>query len=129
MTPCIEWTGARFPYGYGQWPTREYGTRQAHRVVLIQHHVPIAGMVVRHRCDNPPCVNPDHLTVGSYADNVQDMIERGRIGNRRRGRRLTEEQVLAMRSMPGTTREIAVAFGVSQTTAQRVLARVTWTHL
>ena len=71
---CIEWTGARSAAGYGR-----LGTKYAHRVAYEKAHGPIArGMVVRHRCDNPPCVNPAHLELGTQADNMRDMAVRGR---------------------------------------------------
>lgn len=72
---CIVGPGRR--YGV----VRHDGGRQtaAHRASYMVHHGPIPeGMVVRHSCDNPPCVNPDHLSIGTYADNERDKIERGR---------------------------------------------------
>lgn len=75
---CHEWTAGRFTGGYGAFGV---GNRlvKAHRVayVLAYGFVP-AGLVVRHRCDNPPCCNPRHLTLGTNQDNSQDMIDRAR---------------------------------------------------
>jgi hypothetical protein len=52
-----------------------------HRISYVIHHGPIpAGMVVRHKCDNPECSNPDHLELGTDAENVGDRIARGRSG-------------------------------------------------
>lgn len=79
-TGCIEWTGCLNDAGYGV--TMIAGTRRTilvHRLALQARGVDIAGRVVRHLvCDNPPCINPDHLAVGSHADNVQDKVRKGR---------------------------------------------------
>jgi hypothetical protein len=77
-TPCIEWTGARDRYGYGmrRWNGR---TTRAHRVAWEQANGPIpAGLSVLHRCDNPPCINVDHLYAGTHQDNMRDRGLRGR---------------------------------------------------
>lgn len=81
FTGCVEWNGARRKSGYGR--TRFNNTYHfAHRVsYVISNDLSIhdiAGLVIRHRCDNPPCVNPNHLVVGTQADNCRDMHERGR---------------------------------------------------
>jgi hypothetical protein len=78
---CWEWPGDRHARGYGV-IGHGYVTRTrllAHRVSYEIFHGPISdNLVVRHRCDNPPCVHPDHLEVGTQADNLRDMRERGR---------------------------------------------------
>lgn len=77
------------------WPTRhpgDYGAftvgRTSHpatRVAYVIHKGPVAaGEVVRHKCDNPPCVNPEHLELGTHRDNMDDMVARGRAGSGRR---------------------------------------------
>jgi hypothetical protein len=79
VTECIEWEWTRSKAGYGQtyWDgKREY----AHRAVWMMLYGPIPPKhVVRHRCDNPPCINPDHLILGTQADNMQDCTSRGRL--------------------------------------------------
>lgn len=81
MAECIEWTKYRLPFGYGQ-TTHRGKVRLAHRVAYIEAHGleldDISGMVVMHRCDNPGCVNPDHLELGTRADNNRDMAAKGR---------------------------------------------------
>jgi hypothetical protein len=83
---CIVWTGSAVPRGYGRlWMSEKGGKEYTHRISWILHNGPIPrGMSVLHRCDNPPCVRPDHLFLGSQADNVCDMVRKGRscTGNR-----------------------------------------------
>lgn len=83
-TKCIEWTGAHTKAGYGQ-VGHQGKTVYAHRLAYCARHGldlnSIDGMLVRHACDNPPCVNPDHLSLGDHADNARDALERGRGGN------------------------------------------------
>lgn len=81
ITPgCWEWTDYRLPFGYGR--IYDGATRRmllTHRVSYELHHGPIPdGLIVRHTCDNPPCVNPDHLELGTRVDNMQDCVQRGR---------------------------------------------------
>lgn len=82
VTPsgCWEWNGARHRHGHGVVRINSKN-HQAHRVAWEQVNGPVpAGKIVRHSCDNPPCVNPDHLLVGTQRDNIHDMIQRGRAG-------------------------------------------------
>lgn len=82
-TGCWIWRGAKKPTGYGfLGVTKENGRKStvgAH-VVSYQHHIgPVPdGMFVLHRCDNPPCVNPRHLWIGTQRDNMRDMVQKGR---------------------------------------------------
>lgn len=78
---CINWGGAKTAAGYGTF--RENGKPMyAHRASYADSRgVPmesLVGLVVRHKCDNPSCFNPDHLDIGTQADNLRDMRERGR---------------------------------------------------
>lgn len=77
FTECVAWTGASARgYGYVSVGGRML---RAHRRAWEQQYGPIpAGMVVMHRCDNPSCVNLDHLALGTQADNVADMLNKGR---------------------------------------------------
>ncbi len=78
---CWEWTGGRHPSGYGQiWIGGKYGSHiYAHRASweINGHKIP-DGMCVLHHCDNPPCVNPAHLFIGTQADNMRDKQAKGR---------------------------------------------------
>jgi hypothetical protein len=76
---CWEFTGARNAKGYGSIGVGNRRTTQAHRVAYEVTYGPIPpGALVLHSCDNPPCVNPAHLRIGTAADNTADMMERQR---------------------------------------------------
>lgn len=72
---CWEWKGCKYTRGYGMYPHNSY----AHRYMWVITYGDIPdGLIVRHSCDNPSCVNPKHLLIGTHKDNTRDMIERGR---------------------------------------------------
>lgn len=91
-TPCVETDWPRPPRGYGS--SRRNGRKvYAHRWAWEQEHGPIPpGLFVLHRCDNPPCINVEHLFLGTHADNMADMVAKGRspVGDRNPSRRHPE---------------------------------------
>lgn len=86
--------------------------------------------IVRHTCDNPRCINPEHLVLGSYAENTEDMLVRGRAnpprGERSATAKLTETQVEEIRVASGKQREIAAIYGIGQSQVSRIKGGKRW---
>ena len=96
--------------------------RHAHRVAYEVACGPIPeGLIVRHKCDNPACVNPEHLCLGTTQDNVGDRVKRGRgaVGERNANSKLSLEQVKEIKrgdySEIGSKKKAAHKYGISQT--------------
>ena len=117
---CWEWAGnTKHKFGYGQLRILGKG-REAHSVAYEVWVGPIPeGMQVRHTCDNPPCINPAHLILGTSQDNHNDMVSRGRAlnGERNPAVKLTAEQVANIKNevrAGATHTETAQKYGVTQ---------------
>lgn len=124
---CWKWNGTIDHSGYGVLAVR--GKRlAAHRLSWIFAHGEIpSGMVICHRCDTPPCVNPSHLFLGTLSDNTQDMIRKGR--NFNGTTKLTPEQVVEIRSPQSITRrlaDVASDYGVHYMTIFNIRHRISW---
>lgn len=95
------------------------------------------GMVIRHRCDNPGCINLEHLEIGTYADNTRDAWERGRgkiphkMGEVHGSAKLTEKSVREIRAFgPGITqRMIGLIYSVSDATISMIRNNKIWRHI
>lgn len=79
---CWIWQGTKDKSGYGQ-VNFQYKLWKAHRVSYMIYHGDPGELYVLHRCDNPACVNPNHLAAGTNEDNIRDMIRKGRNQNNR----------------------------------------------
>lgn len=131
---CLELTAGRDKDGYGLLSIGRRNFR-AHRLAYEAARGPIPdGMLVRHKCDNPPCINPDHLEVGYEVDNSRDKVERGRSlrGSANPGARLNEEQVREIRSqLADGVPSVALArnYEVGQTTISRIKLGTHWRNV
>lgn len=143
-TACWEWNAYKDPNGYGRFKLSS-GVILAHRFSFQIHNgTPPTDACVLHRCDNPKCVNPAHLMLGTQADNLRDMREKGRAASTEKTRhvgvahamaKLSEDDVRLIRSsyVAGShehgQRQLAKRFGVNQVTVLRILQRKTWQHV
>lgn len=146
---CWEWTGARLPAGYGVfWVNGK--NEGAHRVSWQLHKGPIPdGLWVLHKCDNPRCVRPDHLFLGTPKDNTQDCQRKGRGGDSGIGdwvlqnvhliphgeehsqAKLSAEAVSIIRAelrSGKSQRSLARHFKVNQSTVRDIAINKTWRH-
>lgn len=119
---CWLWLGTSRANGYGQF-RREYAHRAAYRIFRCEP----GRKYVLHRCDVRCCVNPDHLFLGTHADNMRDMAQKGRApGNRktpghlRPRARLSPEDVATIRASDAGTVELARRYGVHRQTILRI---------
>jgi hypothetical protein len=138
QTPeCIEWPFHRGTKGYGD--VRVDGRyRQATHLALEMAGLPrpaAPGNQALHSCDNPPCVNPAHLSWGTPGENNTQAFARGRTneGEHHPMHRLTTEQVREIRSRdytdPGSVKAVAAEFGIHLTHVYRILDRTRWSHV
>jgi len=133
-TGCWEWSGARVPQGYGLIKRKDGTQLRAHRVAyeLVYGLIP-KGMFVCHRCDNPSCVRPSHLFVGSHDQNMADMVAKGRAarmqGHCNGSAKLKAIEVISIRTSVDSYSRIARQFGVSSSAVGLIKRRERWAHL
>lgn len=131
-TGCWLWTGCKDNHGYGQLAIRQGLKIRSHRISyeLFVGEIP-EGQFVLHKCDNPACVRPDHLFLGSQKDNMRDMDQKDRrkLPQARRGSenaraKFTDEEIITLRSRHAsgeTFSELARECGISTTNMSRIL--------
>ncbi len=132
LTGCWEWTGGKCEKGYGMFTLSQRSIR-AHRAAWFIYKgekIPdhLQGC---HKCDNPSCVNPDHIFLGTAKDNSDDKVAKNRANNLRGEdiSKLTSIQVMEAYESTETAHKVAEAFGVCPSTIRNIRRRVTWSHL
>lgn len=140
MSKCTLWDKSTDRAGYGQ--VFVNGKRRlAHRLKYCEAHnctyESIRGYIIRHTCDTPSCVNPDHLLIGSHADNMRDRAERKRtaVGTVHGRSKLTEADVLAIRGRyvkgdrNNSLTAIASDYSINFQTVSKIVNRQQWQHI
>jgi hypothetical protein len=125
---CKEWQRCLNTDGYARAVIRGNSNGKVHREVCALHTgQDLTGLVVRHTCDNPKCINPDHLVVGSFADNNRDRDKRQRNGQAK----LTHDQVRAIRALADKFKrtELARMFNVDARTISSTVLGHHWKHV
>lgn len=131
-TGCWLWAGAE-THGYGSLFV-DGSVQGAHRVSYQLHKGPIPpGKYVLHTCDVRSCVNPDHLYIGTHADNTRDAVARQRYvrGEQHSSNKLAEQEVREIRALRSrfSQRRLAALYGVNKTTVYEIQARKSWKHV
>ena len=130
---CWLWLGGTTPKGYGM--LRVDGVmRRAHRVSYAAYNdEPIGDLHVLHKCDNPTCVNPDHLFLGTNQDNVDDRVRKGRngklLGENNHQAKLSEEDIVAIRASSSDNIALASMYGVSRSLVSLIKRGKRWNHV
>lgn len=137
LTECWEWTGSTGSHGYGT----IYGDGRywlTHRLAWFLIYGEDPDVHVLHKCDNRKCVNPDHLFLGTDADNVRDMCAKGRRvqadlrGDQSHFAKLTRAEVLGIReaySGGAAVQQLAAKYSVSRDTVSRIVHRKSWANV
>ena len=136
---CWEWAASRGKYGHGQFYLDGRMMRATHFAIILEGSDVPSGMQVCHHCDNPPCVNPDHLFIGTQADNNRDRHQKGRtfihskeqfqrmqLLTARKRRMFTDDQIRYIRNCDLTGAELATKHGVNPSTISFIRRRKTY---
>lgn len=137
---CWIWVGSKMPpeYTYGAFKLKQKMIR-AHRASWEIFRSPIPdGLIIRHKCDNPPCVNPDHLVPGTKKENIHDMISRGRAnwrglkGEEHHNSKLKNNDVIRIRGLHSNgmaIRKISKMYNMTFENISMIVRRISWTHI
>lgn len=128
---CWLWTASRCD-GYGQFGVNGKMRKAHHLSWLLTNHIIPEGNVLRHKCRNRHCVNPEHLETGTKAENAADMIRDGTSlrGTKNHKAKLTEEQVREIRVRAGESQKaLAEEYGVSAFAISAIIHRKVWAWL
>lgn len=135
---CLLFTGGKDAWGYGLITLGKNRKARAHREVYKHYKGEIPeGHVIRHTCDTPACCFYGHLITGTQAENIADMVERGRAsrrpGSKSPNSKLTEQDVIEIRELYAegnqTFRTLAIQYDVSRGLISSIISRRSWTHV
>lgn len=133
-TGCLLWTGAIITGGYGRIRISGKGKTISRVMWEVSHCKRIPkNMHVCHTCDNPRCINPDHLWVGYPKDNVNDKVKKNRQakGGNNGNSKLTDKQIkeIRLRFINETSTKLAKEYGIHHSTIIRICQKRTWKHI
>ncbi len=134
---CHVWKASTRGKGYGQFKLN-YKNTSAHRVAYELAYGPIPeSMHVCHKCDNPPCVNPKHLWLGTNEENIEDKSNKGRYnaarGSDNGSAKVTEKMAIKIRWLYSTGKHtqtrLATRFNISRGAVGQLIRKETWKHI
>lgn len=133
---CWEWQAGRNKYGYGNFKPNHRGrTYRSSRLAFYLTNLRWPKHHTCHRCDNPPCVRPNHLFDGTNKDNIEDARDKGRlcVGSRSHAVKLAETDIIAIREAYKTTnvtqKTLAIHYGVAYSLISRIVRGQSWSHV
>ena len=138
---CWEWMAFCKPNGYGQFQLKRNKPVYAHRFVWLIIHGVWPDKNILHECDNPPCVNPNHLFEGTQLDNIHDCIKKGRFVNKNNtgiknpNVKLTEKDIRQIRreyvakDKNFGAKPLAKKYGVKPAAISKIITRRNWKHV
>ena len=130
VNDCLVWTRCLNTDGYPRAVVDGCNNTKVHRVVYeLYNNVDATGKVIRHTCDNPQCINPKHLLIGTHKDNMQDRELRGRHGKAK----ITHKEVLAIRELAKLNKftqvELGSMFNLNPRTISSLVLGRHWRHV
>lgn len=131
---CMEWIGTKCSDGYGHFRNKKGNAPTAHRYSYILHYGSFTGSIVCHSCDNPKCVRPDHLFLGTVLDNIKDrdMKNRTSKGTNRTNAKLNDKDVRIIRERlknGDTIASLSKRYEVTDSVISKVKYNQTWKHV
>jgi hypothetical protein len=133
---CWEWLGGKRRRGYGRFSYKHADFISTRIAYFLHNKIDPIGKAVLHKCDNPSCVNPNHLFLGTNKENTYDMMEKKRgiqpVGIRHGQAKLTDEKVIEIRKkyLNGIcNKELSKEYNVSRSAITKIINNKTWTHV
>lgn len=124
---CWEWQGPKSGNGYGHLSVGKSIALGAHRLSYELHRGPAHKMCVLHRCDNPLCVNPAHLWLGTQSENIQDRTSKGRTAAKLTPK--TVQEIRVRHANGETMASLAARHNVDPSTIRGIITGRTWKHV
>jgi hypothetical protein len=130
---CWPWLGVKDRDGYGKLRFQTKWIRATRALWEVLHGPFTDDLIICHKCDNPPCCNPNHLFLGTTQINALDAFKKGRrvVGSKNPNAKLKEEDVMAILALIGilSERKIAAKFGISKGTIYWIKQQRSWKHI